>query len=68
MRPVVRKRETSGGVADSVVLERLSNTPARIISAHARLEPCDAVAEQAMGARSLGAPKWVAKGKAVAFA
>ena len=47
--------------------EQHSGTPSRAISAHARFEPCEACCEQAMGARSLGAPTWLGEGVALAW-
>ena len=41
--------------------ERQSNTPARLQEPSVRTQPCEAVSEQAMAARSFGAPTWLAE-------
>ena len=58
----------TSGVAFPFVIERLSNTPgARPQQPSPCFEPCEACCEQAMGARSLGAPTWLAEGVALVW-
>ena len=64
--PGVCHRLRTSGVAFPFVLERLSNTPARL-QEHARFEPWEAVGKQPMGGCSLGAPTLLAEAAALAW-
>ena len=61
----VRHHLRTSGVAFSFVLERLSNTPARL-QEHAGFEPWVAVGKEPMGGCSLGAPTLLTEAAALA--